>query len=330
MAPFRNLRTKLGLRKDRRQRLTEIETPTPYFGRTAETLESSPNINVFCKDNGWLFSDLRREFGEHGAEISDLPSNTADVWICVRSDELQIVPDISRTIVQVHNMFPVDIDLYNRCLGVSFTHPMQLFLWRTNGFTGNYTVCPIGSRSNIQASASLPERPTLGFFCGETRLMHKGSDLFAAAVKEARKVIDFDCLMIGRNLDHIAHLGSYEQNAAGPRDYQRIDALFTASISPGVPLSVYEACSIGKPIISTPRWFPGDGWKSIFFGESPEILAGHIVSVLQSRRELHSEAPKNSHAPYTLDGWISQNLEYARGRWASIEKANRSMEALAD
>ncbi len=213
-------------------------------------------INSYCTNLGWLFEDLQGCFRKLGLLTTEAPLEEADCWLCIRTGEAYKAPDISRTIVQVHDMYDYDVTYFQKAALVIFTHPLQFWLWKKRGFSGNHKIIPIGARSDITKPLVQCQRPTLGFFCGETPSMEKQSLLFKEVVTTVRKEIDIDVLMIGRNLDHIADLGTYIEKAADVSDYQQIDALFTSSISPAVPLSVYEACSIGIPVISTPRWFP--------------------------------------------------------------------------
>ena len=177
-----------------------------------------------------------------------------------------------------------------------------------NGFLGNFKIQPIGSRKNIPIPTSLPLKPTVGFFCGETPTFEKRSLFFQETIIFLKKIIDVDVLMIGRNLDHISELGTYESRAAQPDDYSRIDCLFTSSISKAVPLSVYEACSIGKPIVSTPRQFPVDDWPNIFFANTVEGLASHMTHILNNRVLFFKNFSKNKFQPYVLEDYINLNM----------------------
>ncbi|WP_145973665.1 hypothetical protein [Phytobacter massiliensis] len=274
-------------------------------------------VNAFCLDKGWLFNDLKLQFQQLGCKISTSPERKNDAWICIRSSEMKFSPDITKTVVQVHNMEPHDIHLFNACLGVVFTHPMQEWLWRRSGFNGQSVIIPIGARKIIQPFQTIPERPTVGFFCGENRLRWKGSDVFKKVVLAAKKEIDFDVIMIGRGLEHIAELGIYEQRAAGPEDYERIDVLFTASISPGVPLSVYEACACGKAVVTTPRWFPPGRWSTVKTGQSHRQLANYMIAALRKRERYLTDATKLASSPYILEEWIEKNVDFLKKKYQS-------------
>jgi len=264
-------------------------------------------VNAYCKNLGWLFEDLKRTLAGAGAFVTNEPDESADAWVCIRSREWKSSPDLRRTTVQIHD---IHLKPKPNCLNsagcVQFTHPFQLSLWQANGFKGNHTITPIGSRDCIKPSTCKPERPTIGFFCRENKAMSKGSLLFRDAVLLAKKLSDFDVLLIGDRLSHIAEIGKYQKRAANPDDYSRIDALVSTSTSPCVPLSVYEACAAGISVISTPRQFPGHSWPMVMWATNAEEIANCIVQIVSAR-------PKhNSVKPYVLETWAETTLQIAR------------------
>lgn len=266
------------------------------------------SVNIYCRDKGWLFEDIKKAFVDAGCVGSEYPVSAKDSWICIRSSELRKSPDLKRTLVQVHNMEPHDIDLFNASAGVVFNHPMQRWLWQREGFSNTHVVKPIGARSSVRVSNTLPERPTIGFFCGENRLLWKGSDVFQESVLEARKEVDFDCLMIGRGLQHLESLGPIEDRAATMTDYRRVDAIFCASISPGVPLSVYEAMSAGLCVITTPRWFIDPPPASVLFGSNVKELSEKISFVVKHRKNILKQRQDYVFRDYLFEDWIKENI----------------------
>lgn len=268
------------------------------------------SLNIFCKNKGWLFEDVKNSYAQEGVSASDEPKMDAKGWICVRSSEVLSAPRLDRTIVQVHDLVDHDMSIFRHVAGVSFTHPIQHWAWQRMGFVGKYMIRPIGSRRAIDVPDEMPARPTIGFFCGEGRDLKKGSNIFERAVLLARERIEFDCLLIGRGLDAFAYLGAYENRAADIHDYARIDALFCASVSPAVPLSVYEAQSAGKIVITTPRWMPGGVWPGIKFGENTKQLASSIVNVVRNREKYFDKRTALRRAPYVFEDWVSKNVEF--------------------
>lgn len=251
-------------------------------------------INVYCGDRGWLFEDLKREIASFGAEASERPIPGADAYICIRTREAHLSPNRDKTVVQVHDTHQYALNAYGM---VSMVHPVQAQTVVCKAMD----VCPIGSR-DIHMDA-LPEVPTIGFFCREIG-SEKGSDVFEQAVFIARRTAQFDVLLMGERLEKIAHLGNYVGRAAGPKDYSAIDALFTASVSPMVPLSAYEALAGGRSVISTPRQWPYD-FHGIHTGRTAAELAEHIVSVV-THRSLYS--PQK---PYARWQWAKRQVQLA-------------------
>lgn len=272
-------------------------------------------INVYARDLGWLLEDFKAAFAAKGAVSSDTPHENASCWICVRTSDAVSSPNISKTIVQVHDMNDYDMALMNQAGLVLFTHPFQAYLWRKRGFVGRSNVVPIGSRLGIVPAKELPAVPTVGYFSGEAGLNAKRTDMFVEAVALARETLPFDVLMIGRWLDAFAHVGTWQDRAAGIADYQLVDVLVTCSPSPGVPLSVFEAASIGIPVVTTPRWFPVTTWPNIFVGEVVSEISVHIVRILQNREAAFRQRDANAYAPFKLDRWIESQLEHARSTW---------------
>jgi len=268
------------------------------------------NINCFCENKGWLFEDLKKYFFNQGITTSEKPKENFDAYICIRTNEILNLEIINKSIVQVHSMYDYDINFFKNALGIVFTHPMQYWLWKNKGFDGNFKIIPIGGRTEIKPVDVIPIRPTVGFFCGETPTFEKQSFLFKEIILESKKHIDFDVLMIGRNLDHISDLGLYENKSADINDYSRIDVLVSTSISPGIPISVYEACAAGKPVVTTPRWFPETNWPNIRIGNTKKELINHLIDIIRNRYNLHDQRNINNFSPYTIDKWVSENVKF--------------------
>lgn len=256
-------------------------------------------INVYCANRGWLFEDLKRLISSCGAVASKMPINGAKAYICIRTNEAKLSPAPTKTLVQVHDM---QAFLPSECGVVSFVHERQEEAWKAKGFKGECFTLPIGAR-NIPVSA-LPQRPTLGYFCREVG-RKKRSDLFLQAVRLARGMMDFDVLMIGQNLEHVAHLGKYERRAAMPADYARITAFMTTSVSPMIPLSAYESLAAGRPVVTTTRIWPGGhDWNGVFTADTEMELAEQIVNALAAKG-------CRRFAPYSRDAWAKEQVRRA-------------------
>lgn len=256
-------------------------------------------INVFCKNHRWLFEDLKQEIASYGAIASDEPLPDADAWICLRDTEAKLSPDKTKTLVTVHHIEPITHDGYGK---INFVHPFQKRQYNGNGPS---FVLPIGSR-NIPPSP-FPDKPVLGGFFrevnGNGKRNLKGSVLFKQAVELARQQIDFEVLLIGANLRHIAHIGTYECRGALPDDYARITALMTTSTSQMVPLSVYEAMAAGRPIVTTPREFPFKA-NNVFMADTVEGLAEGIIKALTEPKMIVQN-------PFSRSDWCRRMVEEA-------------------
>ena len=259
-------------------------------------------INVYARNLGWLFADLQQNIAKHGAVASETPLPDAKAWICLRDTEAHLSPDPARTLVTVHHTNPVCLRGFGM---VGCVHPFQHQLFRERDRKTPVFTQPIGSR-DIPVHP-FPDRPVIGGFFREvndkTKKNLKGSLLFAEAVEIARKSISFDVLLIGGNLEHISHIGTYEKRGATPEDYARITALMTCSVSPMIPLSAYEATAGGRAVISTPREWPYD-FDNVFMGKTAKQLAAHIIDVLSSPRLIPQK-------PFDRDDWCKALVEEA-------------------
>ena len=299
--------------------LTACSSGTPFQNASQNgviaTLDNAAGtINVFAQNWGWLFDDLKSAIAAKGALSTERPDPDARSWICIRTAEAAATPDISRTVVQVHDQNDYDIGFLNSAGIVHFTHPLQHFLWRRKGFRGAFEVIPIGARRGVQGARTAPAKPTVGYFTGELSATRKGkrTDMVAEAVEIARRKLDFRFLMIGRHLDYVSHLGEWHDRAADTFDYKDIDLLVTCSPSLGIPLSVYECCSVGIPVVTTPRWFPEPAWPNIFTGRTADEIADHIVCILKNRAGFFEGRIRNSFAPYLFENWVDRQIESAR------------------
>lgn len=265
-------------------------------------------VNSFLIKEGQLFNDFQNWFRLLGINVTSTPNLAADRWICLRPSEAIYSPDIFKTVIQVHDCYDHDVNFCSNAKCVIFTHPIQCYLWQKRGFTGNFKIIPIGARREITPFNSVPKNPTLGFFTRETKLLEKKTPFFKEIVMKAKEQYDFDVLLIGHSLKNIADIGIYEKRPAEISDYNRIDALFTSSISPAIPLSIYETLAAGKPIISTPRWFTFSS-NLIFQNDSKQSLIDSIIYVLKNREHFHLNRENNKISPYILENWLEENIK---------------------
>jgi hypothetical protein len=257
-------------------------------------------INVYCRNLGWLFEDLKKLIASHGAIASDSPIQNADAYICIRDSEAHLSPNPSKTLVQLHHINPVYLSGYGT---ISCVHPFQEAQYKKRDRDTPIFTQPIGSR-DVPLS-QLPERKVLGGFFREVNSRGKknlkGSLLFKEAVDLARKRMDFDVLLIGGSLKHIADIGKYEERAAEPKDYERITALMTTSTSNGIPLSAYEALAAGRSVISTPRDWTYN-FVNLYTGSTPKELSNCIVNALKNNMIVEQK-------PFSREEWAKRQIE---------------------
>ena len=275
--------------------------------------QNNLKINVYSKNMGWLFEDLKASFATQGAVSSDTPIAGADRWICIRTSEALTSPDISRTLVQVHDMADYDVGFFDKAGLVCFTHELQRYIWLRKGFKGRSRVLPIGARRAVELASIMPVEPTVGYFTGEFSAQFQGkrSHMVVEAIRIARESLKFEVLMIGRHLGFMAECGTWLDRAADQSDYKQIDLLITCTPSPGVPLSVYESCSVGIPVVTTPRWFPEPTWPNTWVADDAVGLANHIVTLLSNRKQLFQDRQDNSYAPILFENWVAFQIETA-------------------
>jgi hypothetical protein len=259
-------------------------------------------INVFCQNKGWLFQDLKENISRFGAISSEFSLPNMDSYICIRDSEGFLSPRPDKTLIQIHHINPVDLKGFGM---VACVHPFQMRQFRQRDTKTPIFTLPIGARE-IPVSP-FPDKPVLGAFFREVHSKGqrnlKGSLLFKEAVEIARREFDFDVLLIGENLEHIASIGRYEKRGALPEDYARITALMTTSTSPMIPLSCYEALAAGRPVISTHReWFFDS--QNVFLRDSAKNLAKAIINTLNAPTLIPQ-------CPYKRDDWCKAMVKEA-------------------
>jgi len=262
-------------------------------------------VNVYARNLGWLFTDLQQNIAKYGAIASETPLPDMDAYICLRDSEAHLSPKPDKTLTTLHHIHPVDLRGFGM---VACVHPFQERQFRQRDTKTPIFTLPIGAR-DIPV-APFPDKPVLGGFFREVHSKGKrnlkGSLLFKEAVEIARREFDFDVLLIGENLEHIASIGRYEKRGALPEDYARITALMTTSTSPMIPLSAYEALAAGRPVISTPREFPFNA-ANVVFGECARELSRQIIAVFSM--ENPRIAPQH---PFSREDWCKAMVEEAR------------------
>lgn len=306
-------------------------------------------INVYCRDFGWLFEDLKRDIAAVADDVvaSDNPLPDADAWICIRTNEARTpvagwFPEqwAPRTVVQVHDFYTRSPLI--RYGAVSLVHPDQR---KTCPTADKVHVQPIGARRLFTLRYSMPERFTVGWVGRD--VTHEGRhikrpQLFVDAVLEARRQgCEVFAKMHGPDLYGFAKQIAAARSpikegfikaaygAAGCswvgdlgraeslRDfYHSIDALVvTCEPEPG-PLSVYEALACGVPVIVAAEdelSFPACTERGIS-PVHPEAIHAAIETVADLRGEwFEHRAEIRASVTRWQDDWCGAQVELARG-----------------
>lgn len=328
-------------------------------------------INVVASDRGWLFEDIKRHFErvsrEGASEVAQMMAArplgtaddvwrncskhtpdlvafatetaepTADAWIYIRTAEAAESPDLSRSLIQIHDLFD-DYgpggprgEAVRRAGSICFSHPLQARQLGDAGVWGDplrSDICrPIGALEAFKpATEPRPDRPFTVGWCGRPFVKDgrdlKRTKLFFDAVRLlcSKPVVglagqgsilskgDFALRADGYDIVH-PEPGPWEET--GPSFYHSIDCLVATSESPAVPLPVFEALRSGVPVVSTPRSWPG--LVEFNDGESAEELAEAIrfVRDFPDLAKTRARTQQAKLAGYTMDGWIRENLELA-------------------
>ena len=265
-------------------------------------------INVYCRNFGWLFEDLKWAIASVADDViaSEDPLPEADAWICIRTDEAHHCPDPARCVVQVHDFYTHSP--LTRYGAVSLVHPAQR---ETCQSADQVHVQPIGARRLFTLRESMPERFTVGWVGRD--VTHQGRhikrpQLFVDAVLEARRQ-GCDVVAEGRSAGHPGG------RAESLRDfYHSIDALVvTCEPEPG-PLSIYEALACGVPVISTKTGaldnLAGNKWG---YESAPEHLADAITDAGECRSQNFARrAEIRASVTHWQDDWCRAQVELAR------------------
>lgn len=306
-------------------------------------------INVVARDRGWLFRDLQlHAVRVGGAAIgldvmaSEFAVERAAAWIYIRTAEAVESPDLSRTVVQIHDLFGGYEAALPRGVAVrgagalTFTHPQQRRpLRRLPIFQDTrerrLITRPIGALERLRPSPVRSPRPfTVGWFGRpfiKDGLELKRADLFVetiralghpcrvrlagASLEPMHREIErsgFECSIVGRSD------GKPWEDIAQDA-YNSIDALVATSESPAIPLSVFEAWACGVPVVSTPRGWPGIPELALNNGEAAADLACEL-DWMRSGSKLERDAANSAAAVldargWTLESWWRENLELA-------------------
>lgn len=297
-------------------------------------------INVSVRgSHDWLFGDLRERFQSTkvpGIRVitSEDPVREADAWIFIRTGELALSPDLSRSIACIHDLYSHD-HMYSPegqrgCIrqagGLVLCHPQQRVILREAGIALDGKLIlerPLGALEIFTVRQQRPEVFTIGWagrghwrkrpeFVLETlsridrrfRIVLVGKDL-QALDKELREA-GVDCTLHDRS---VTAIGGY------PRLYQSLDCLLITSCTEAGPLPLFEALASGVPVVSTPV-----GWSPHFAALEPSFvrLGEGPAELAQALMEMQHDADQLFDARFRiaalaaiprLDSWFAEVLQ---------------------
>lgn len=316
-------------------------------------------INVVAKNRGWLFEDLKSHFAAlrlPGIQVvsSEKPLRQADAWLFLRAGEIAESPDLSRTLVQIHDQFNDGYEpggnryLVRNCGAICFTHPDQERIIKAAGIelsNKQVMIKPLGATRHFQLRRSLPRTFTVAWVGRPVK--HGDREIkrvawFVEALEQLDKPESLEVLLLGDRLSDAAKEISrkgircnyfprqkYSYNAY-PGFYGKMDCLVITSELAAGPNCLFEALASGVPVIATPC-----GWVETLIrnGEngyvvsSPSDIAA-AINVVQQDREAwfkRRHAIRDTLAGLSLEPWLGENVILAaslENQRVGIGKAN--------
>lgn len=299
-------------------------------------------INAYCRDKGWLFEDFKHHFESYwlrdGQVIAtETPDPFADAWVSIRSSEIELSPDLSRTVAQIHCQQPHLIgdpwvcEALSKVGALSFTHYEQPKILRQMGvqLDGKPVLLrPVGALEAFELRDQLPGTFTVGWSGRNTGA--KGLDLFVDAVVLASEEVGLKVRLIGEQLEDVEsrlvdrgirtelYRRALYPIEKYPELYAGLDVLLITSESEAGPLPLFEALACGVPVISS-----SVGWaeRLIDDGETGALcmrlascMAQQIENIYRNRADWFERRHliRASLMGFTLEDWITENINLAR------------------
>lgn len=301
-------------------------------------------INACARGSDWLFEDLKRQFGQQEIEgvdvvTSEVPEAGCDAWIMIRTSEVGASPDLTRTVVCLHDLYEHD-GMYRPgghragvadAAGIVLSHPDQRRILGDAGISLEGKLLlerPLGALRAFTVRTREPEQFTIGWV-GRSH-WRKRPELLAEVLRQLPGPHSrLKVVLIGKDLDalqaQIVELGISTEHyprssypiTTYPGLYQRLDCLLITSCTEAGPLTLFEALSTGVPVVSTPvGWAPIFGGKHpayVRIGSNPRELGAHLTAIETSRAQLFHERLEIASLveDQRLDTWFSGVLQLA-------------------
>lgn len=325
--------------------VTEIELS---ITKGTDTVPCKPplKINVCVKgSDDWLFGDLQRGFQStrvDGVEVmpTEIPVQNADGWIFIRTGEAANSPDLSRTVVCLHDLYDHD-GMYEpgqprrqalQARGVVLCHSRQRQILRNAGIDLSRSLVlerPLGALRQFTVRKSYDGGQFRVGWVGREHA-RKRTTWFAEAMQcFAAGTDDLVAVLIGKELGQLCQClrgngvscEHFDRTYISIRDYpalyQQLDCVVITSSTEAGPLPLFEALATGVPVISTPvGWAPHLASKApgfVFLADSPKGIAAHLETVRSRRAEMFASRLQIAAAveDYHLDDWFQQVLQLA-------------------
>jgi glycosyltransferase involved in cell wall biosynthesis len=302
-------------------------------------------VNVCVKgSHDWLFGDLRARFGATqlpGVSVlaSEEPVSDADGWIFIRTGEAGSSPDLSRTVVCLHDLYSHN-GMYSpqgqrgavhRAGALVLCHPHQRDILASAGVALDRKLLlerPLGALQAFTVRDRRSEPFTVGWVGRDH--WRKRLEFLVEAVERFRDLCPtVRVVLIGKELDSlharisaagiecVLHDRHNTSIADYPRLYEALECLLITSCTEAGPLPLFESLATGVPVVSTPV-----GWAPHFaaiepafvrLGDTPAELAHGLADVWRSAPELFEARSRIAAlaASPRLDSWFAETLQLA-------------------
>jgi predicted SAM-dependent methyltransferase/glycosyltransferase involved in cell wall biosynthesis len=311
----------------------------------AEGAASGPIVNVVAEDRGWLFESWKKRFravsrSDLEVVVSEKPVGHAAAWIFIRAREARHSPDLSRTVVQIHDSFGPELYRGNgershvaRCGALCLSHPSQEAVLRSAGISLDrrlWRVQPVGYAPCAQV-ASEPRREATVAWIGRPgapgREDPSHTDFFVAAVSRLGR--DVQVVLVGERLGELSARLSAMGVSCSVRNTSRyplercaqwireFDCVAITSETDAGPWPLFDALYAGVPVVSRPV-----GWAKDLLSDGcagrivtdPESMGQAIREIVSSRAVRTGPREEALHAlqERSIDAWIEANLALAR------------------
>ncbi|HEX7028074.1 MAG TPA: glycosyltransferase [Gammaproteobacteria bacterium] len=299
-------------------------------------------INIVARNRGWLFEDLKLHFARlrmPGIRIvpSDRPLRQADAWIFLRANEISESPDLSRTLVQIHDQFDDNYGpggfryAIRDCAAISFTHPAQEKVVIASGIDlkdKRILIKPLGAGGDFRLRQNLSKEFTVAWV--GRPVTYKGREFkrlawFCEALGKLNDPHDLKVILLGDRLGETAreigrmgiacdHFPRKKHDYSRyPDFYGKMDCLVITSEFAAGPNCLFEALASGVPVIATPcGWVESlvrDGQNGYRVG-SPADIATAIENIKINRETWFARrsAIQESVAELSLEQWLEENV----------------------